>query len=199
MAEITLAILAGGKSSRFGSNKALADWHGKPLVAHLLDTLGAKFPARMLVAKDPAMYAGLSLGAPVVPDAHARFHPLAGIVAALRTAETPWVLVVGCDMPLVSWPLLDLLAAAAPGHDAAVPLWDGHAQPMCGMYAKAAEPRFAAFLEEADLKCCKFLKKMNTRYLSPEEVAAVDPDGRTFLDTDTPEAFLQAQALSRVG
>lgn len=108
------AILAGGRSSRFGSNKALAPVGGKRLIDHVAAGLGAQVPDLVLCGGAPLLD-----GVPCVADRPAPdMGPLGGLNAALHYAETAGfdaVVTIGCDMPVFPADLVaQLLAAGAP-------------------------------------------------------------------------------------
>jgi molybdopterin-guanine dinucleotide biosynthesis protein A len=136
-------VLAGGRSTRFGSDKSLAILRGKPLLAHVLRACAARFPRVFLVAKDPARYGSFCGDANLVRDRAAVSTPLAGIEAGLAITPADVAFCCAGDMPFAVDPaLLDALFAALEGHDAAVPVNDGHLQPLCALYRR--EPCLAA-------------------------------------------------------
>lgn len=98
---LTGAILAGGHSSRFGSNKALFAPHGEPLISKAADLL-RPLTGEVLVSASPA-HAGTYdfLGLEIVEDLHPDSGPLGGLEALLQRCSTPWLLVLTCDMPFV--------------------------------------------------------------------------------------------------
>lgn len=145
-------ILTGGLSSRFGSDKALYPFRGRPMATHVAAALRPCTTTVTLVG-DPARHA--ALGLPVVKDQVPGMGPLAGIVTALRTARTRWTLIVACDMPfLTPKPLSQLLAAAARSSSSAIVARtpDRHLQPLCAAYAKPAREPFAAALHNGSRK-----------------------------------------------
>ena len=92
-------VLAGGNSSRFGSDKALAEWGGKPLLAHAVDALARQ--------SDAVVIAGRETGpAPCIPDwPEPGMGPLGGIAAGLRHAEANGfesIMTCGVDSPDLS-------------------------------------------------------------------------------------------------
>ncbi len=131
-------VLTGGKSSRFGADKALHPVAGRPMALHVADALRS-CTRSVTVVGDPCRHA--PLGLPVIPDRMAGAGPLAGIVTALASAGTPWILVAACDMPrLTAAPLRNLLRAAL-ASDAAALLPrtpDRRLQPLCAAYSKQA-------------------------------------------------------------
>ncbi len=110
--DVTAVILAGGASSRMGSDKALLEWRGKPFAAHIIESLQAQLEH---IAINTNATAGFShFGLPLIADATVeRYGPLAGILAALNYSATGWTLIVPCDNPRVSPQLVDRLCVAA--------------------------------------------------------------------------------------
>jgi molybdopterin-guanine dinucleotide biosynthesis protein A len=110
-------VLAGGRSTRMGGDKALAPLAGRPLVAHVAARLAPQVDALFLnVNGDAARFAALRY--PIVADAapDARAGPLAGVAAALRHAQTlgfAWLATAPCDAPFLPLDLVARLAAAA--------------------------------------------------------------------------------------
>ena len=101
------AVLAGGKSSRFGSNKALALWKGEILIERIIRQLRESFDHVMIISDDPESYA--FTGCPVYPDPLSEKGPRAGLCSALEHCGGEYVFLTACDMPFVSGKLIDEL------------------------------------------------------------------------------------------
>ncbi len=105
--QITYLILAGGRGQRMnGADKGLMQWQGKPMIEHILASLGA--PAEQVIVsanrnlQDYQNYAGQ-----VVEDRFEDFQgPLAGLLSAMRVCDTEFLLCVPCDSPA---PPIDML------------------------------------------------------------------------------------------
>jgi molybdopterin-guanine dinucleotide biosynthesis protein A len=132
--DFTAVITAGGQSSRFGSDKALALLDGKPLLRHVADSLQA-CPTRLLVA--PAGKYVLS-GWEVIPDTRPGEGPLAGLEAALFHAPTRWLAFTGVDLPGLTPGFWRALAQARTLDTLAVLPLDGagRPQPLAGLYRR---------------------------------------------------------------
>jgi len=104
-------VLAGGGSTRFGSNKALAPFAGRPLLAHAVRALRGLGLAPRVVTRDPAPYR--ELAAAFVLGERAGQGPAEGLRAALAASARPWALVLGADMPGVDAALLRRLLPEA--------------------------------------------------------------------------------------
>ena len=176
-----VVVLAGGRSRRMGSPKALVELGGRPLLAWVLAAaLDAGLEA-VVVAKPGSPLPPLDV--PLWPEPEQPAHPLAGIVAALERAAPRAVVVLACDMPFVPAELITGLAAL----DAVAAAPRGEAFP--ARYAPAALPVLRAGLErEAPVR--EVLAE-----LGAVEVAAGDP--RVLLGVNDPEALARAAALLR--
>lgn len=156
-------ILVGGRSSRFGSDKALFEIDGRAMVLRVADALRPHVVTVTLVGHS-AEYE--NLGLPLIPDLVEGAGPLGGIVSALEHAKAPRCLVVGCDMPLLaSAPLALLLKKAASANvDALVPRTpDGRLQPLCAVYAKRAREPLSQALRAGERKITNALARVNWR------------------------------------
>ena len=119
MQEITIAILAGGRSSRFGGkDKQELIFAGEILGRRVArQALAFGYPV-LVVGSNPGPYAGMDLR--LVGDLRSGFGPLSGLHAALDVAATPWVYLLACDMPFMEAAWFDFLIglAAREGKDA---------------------------------------------------------------------------------
>lgn len=121
--DITGLVLAGGLGRRMGGvDKGLLPFEGVPLARRALERLRPQVGALMLNAnRHLDVYA--AWGVPVWPDADDQFAgPLAGLLAGLRHAGTPWVACVPCDCPHFPPDLVQRLAAHAADADVVMPV-----------------------------------------------------------------------------
>lgn len=137
-ARIAGAVLAGGQSRRMGENKAFLSLAGTPLIEHAIKRLQPQVSQLILNAHE----AGTALdafGLPVVPDAEGDHQgPLAGILAALRWAETAgfhWIATAAVDTPFFPLDFVQRLAAAAQDRTMAVASSGGRLHPVFGLWS----------------------------------------------------------------
>ena len=131
-------VLAGGNSSRFGSDKATHLVDGKPMALRVAEAL-SRFAAPITLVGRRELHAGLGL--PLIQDCVAGAGPLAGIVTALANAHKPWCLIAACDMPWLGSAPLDTLvrmAGRTTSQAILVQTPEGRVQPLCALYARAA-------------------------------------------------------------
>jgi molybdopterin-guanine dinucleotide biosynthesis protein A len=152
---LTGILLVGGDSTRFGSPKALAELGGETLAERAWRTLGGACEARIAVGKAADR---LELPFPIVDDGSEVRAPIAGVVAGLAAAETELCVVLPVDCPLVDAPLLQRLADACAGADAAVP----QTGPLPGSYRRTALPALQRRLAAERLSLRDALRELDT-------------------------------------
>ena len=132
---VTGFVLAGGKSSRMGQDKALMQLGGRILLSHALELARAAAGSAQIVGSAEKFAA---FGT-VVEDIYPGQGPLAGIHAALAGTRTELNLMVAVDMPFLQPELLSYLVAQARRTTAmvVVPVAGGRLQPLCAVYRRA--------------------------------------------------------------
>lgn len=207
---VTGIVIAGGRSLRMGSDKALVELAGKPLAGWVLDALRAVTDDQLIVTRQ-ALGHGLSrFGVPVVVDRLEARGPLTGLHAGLKAAESDLCLVVACDMPLVRESLLILLARSIGVYHAAIPYVGEGSPPLPGHFLTARDaglqPLLAAYRRRAIEPLEKVLRGgtvptgvlpaiIPSRIVQPEVWREADPDARSFFNVNTPEDLEEAQRL----
>ncbi|MBS1148678.1 MAG: mobA [Myxococcaceae bacterium] len=129
--ELTLAILAGGAGKRLGGTaKGLLTAEGVTFIERVLQ-LGTLCAEAMIVSADPAYD---RFGVRRVVDVEPGRGAPGGVVTALLSARTPWVLVVACDMPFVTVPTAQALIAAGEDEDVTCFEREGELEPLLAIY-----------------------------------------------------------------
>ena len=143
MAHLTVFVLAGGKSSRMGADKALLELAGQTLLQHTLELARAVSEDVRIVGA----HEKFGEFAPVVEDKYSNRGPLGGIHAALASTSSEFNLVVAVDLPFLEKRFLQHLVTEALASDAVVTLARaaGGLQPLCAVYRRD----FAVLAEQA--------------------------------------------------
>ena len=148
--DITGIILAGGKSSRMGTDKGLQELCGKPLISYTIQVL-SKLCSTIIISTSSDAYQ--SFGYKTVADEIPGIGPMGGIYSALKQSETPKNLVLSCDLPFVSKELLSYILKNSEGFQAAVPYQGNqHYEPLCGFYHLSALDQMQGFIETGNYK-----------------------------------------------
>jgi molybdopterin-guanine dinucleotide biosynthesis protein A len=146
-------ILAGGKSSRMGQDKAWLSVDGKTLLARQLATVRMLHPGEIFISgrADTDYH---SLGCPVLTDEFPAAGPLAGIVAGLNAATAPLVLILAVDMPDMTSAVLRQLMGRCAAEVGVVPRVNRRIEPLAAFYPKCAAS-IAADLLKRDLRAVR--------------------------------------------
>lgn len=178
------AILAGGLARRLGgADKAALLVHGRSILERQLEVLGGVASDVFIVANDPARSSGS--GVRVVADVVPGIGPLGGIYTALVSASSPQVLVLACDMPFVTVPLLTMLAERGRDVDAVVPRVSDGWHPLCASYSTRIAPVLRAAIDGGRFKVTDALAQVNLVALGADELAIVDPTGTALENVNT--------------
>lgn len=189
---ITGVILAGGRSSRMGQNKALMTLGGQRLIDRVVAVMRQVFPEVLLVTNTPAVYA--DLGLPMVPDMWPDAGSLGGICSALSHATTPACAVVACDMPFLQAPLWQYLIAQLPEADVVVPEVLGEVQTLHAIYRQTCRAPMERCVAAKRLRIIGFFPEVRVRRVSASELTPYDPQLLAFQNLNTPEEFQAAEA-----
>ena len=187
------AVLAGGPSRRMGRDKGLLQFGGRPLIQAVLDAIRPLFPEIMIVCNDSALYGGWAV--PVVPDRIPAKGPLGGVHGALCASRLPYIFCVACDMPFLNPDVIAHLCRLAPGYDAVVPRTDAGWEPLHAVYGRACLPQVERMLRDDRLRVDALLGTVRVRPVDAEELRALDPGLRSFVNVNTPEALEAARTL----
>lgn len=201
---ISAAVLAGGQSRRMGVDKALLEFDGIPLLTRAIEAVSS-VSDDVCVVGDRAAYH--RFGVPVVEDAFPGTGTLGGIATALRNAQQDHVLVVACDMPLLNVDLLQALADEPRDYDVLVPKLAGERrrqaggktfEPLHAIYAKSCLPSIEARLQNDEYKVVGFFEDVDVRVVDEEWLRRVDPELRSFVNTNDRREFNRALAYIRM-
>lgn len=186
-------ILAGGKSTRMGRDKAFLDFGGGSLIRRVIDVI-TTVTGDVAVIGDPVRFAGLNV--PVFADVISGFGPLAGIHSALMHSNHNHALIVGCDLPFVRKSLLELLVSKLPCDGAVVPRNSrGQTEQLCSIYSRRLLPVVGQLISEGIHTPRAIYKRAETVYVAWEQIAELAGSGEFFLNVNTAEEYERAKEI----
>jgi len=182
---LTGFVLAGGESTRMGSDKAFLQLGAETLLARALRLAGAVC-AEVRIVGSAARFAGLG---PIVEDIFSSRGPLGGIHAALAATKTDLNLVLAVDMPFIEVRFLEYLVARARQCDAlvTVPRAGGGWQPLCAIYRRAFTQAAEVALAQGKNKIDALFATVKTDVLDEDELARAAFSPAMFRNLNTPE------------
>jgi molybdopterin-guanine dinucleotide biosynthesis protein A len=194
--DLTAFILAGGKSTRMGADKAFIELDGRTLLVRALELARSVTPDVHIVG-DPAKFATF---ASVVEDIFPNCGPLGGIHAALRSSQTELNLILAVDIPFVSAALLRyLIDRARQSASAAVTVAHsgGNCQPLCAIYRRNFADAAENSLRAGHYKIDKLFEATSTQTITEEKLKAAGFPPTVFRNLNTREELAEASATAK--
>ncbi len=174
-------ILAGGFSSRFGSEKSGAMWRGHSLLSHVVASVRPLAGEVIAIARPEQSTSNWPVDRVVHDDLNQPPGPLRGIAAGLAICRNAYAFVLACDAPCLQPNLLRALyQRMTPGIYAVVPEWEGCMQPLVSLFSRRAAPLLDAFLKLGQNSPVKALSALPHSILPESECQALDPEGLSF-------------------
>jgi len=183
---VTAFILAGGKSTRMGADKAFVSLNGRSLLERMLEVGKSVTPDVRIIGNAHKF----SQFAPTMEDVFQDCGPLGGIHAALRASSTELNVILAVDLPYVSPALLKYLIAraqSAPGIRATVPHAAGGWQPLCAVYRRQFADAAESALRAGRYKIDELFDPVSTQRIEEEELASAGFSREIFRNLNTRE------------
>ena len=189
---VTGVILAGGRSSRFGTNKALSLFEGERLIERLLRSIQKVTPSILLVTHMPEVYEFLDI--PMTEDLIPDCGPLGGIYTALKTIQTPLSLCIACDMPFVRSDFMNYMVQVADNFDVVVPMSGQREEPLCAVYRTTCIPAIEERIQARKYKMIGFYRQMYIKRITEADTDYYNPEMLFNVNTQVD----YAEAISRL-
>lgn len=189
---ITPVVLAGGKSSRMGQDKAFVQVGGQTMIELILKKLTALFCLPPIVISNaPDKYADLDVR--VERDRLPDKGPLSGIHAGLYYAPSPFIFVFGCDMPLLNAAFIRQMTTQAEGYDLLVSEYGGYYHPLHAIYSQCCLQPIEAMLKQDDRKLSHLFARVKAGFIGSEAIERIPSAGQSFANINTPADLVHIQ------
>jgi len=189
MQDTAAFILAGGTSSRMGTDKSQLRIDRQTFTERIAETLLKLTDSVTIVGRqsDESRF-------PSVPDVYPQWGALGGIHAALGACKREWAIVVACDMPFVTPELFSFLAELRLDHESVVPIQlDEVPQPLAALYrVDPCRQRAVELIEASRRRPLDLLEAVKTRWVSFQELRNLDQAERFFVNINTPSDYYEA-------
>ncbi len=182
---MTGVILSGGKNTRMGENKAFLRVGEERLIDRTVRLFRRVFREVIIVTTSPLDY--LDQEAIIVTDIIPEKGALGGLYTGLFYAIDEYAFLAACDMPFLNLAFLEYMVQQATGYDIVVPAPSDGLQPLHAIYARRCLPAIRAHLDRNHLQIKRFYPGHQILKILPEVLGVFDPEGRMFLNVNTPE------------
>ena len=191
MEKVSAFVLAGGKSTRMGTDKAFLQVQGRTLLVNALE-LGRAVADQVRIVGDPAKFGEFEA---VVEDVYTGHGPLGGIHAALTSSETDLNVVIGVDLPMLEPRFFKYLIQVAEesGATVTVPQLGKHYEPLCAVYRREFGRPAEEALKRGQNKIDGLFSGIPIRAVRDEELLENGFSQRMFRNVNTPEDWKLAQ------
>jgi molybdopterin-guanine dinucleotide biosynthesis protein A len=186
-------VLAGGRSSRLGQDKAFLRINGQFLIERILEKLAQLSDEVIVVANDIEKYEQFE--AVVVGDVFPGKGALGGIYSGLRAATRDRSLVVACDMPFLNLSLLQYMQGLAPRYDVVIPRLGRLTEAVHAVYSRNCLPFIEKQLQAGDLRIVSFFPQVRVRYVDDDEMDIFDPKHLSFFNINSQADLDKAREL----
>lgn len=161
---IGCAILAGGKSSRMGRDKALLEFDGTNFIKKISEELSG-FEEKIIARGNASGIEQVDWA--VVPDIYKEIGPIGGLHAVLSTCQSDAMFFVSCDMPLLQRNLVDYLCSFMDKEtDAVISVSeDGRVHPLCGIYNKSVKDILEEQIQSGNYRMMALLDRLQVKYV----------------------------------
>lgn len=194
---MTSIILAGGKSSRLGRNKALQVIDGKSLIQWVVDSLST-FSTEIIIVtamgKTIPCYSTTEIK--TVADIYPEKGPLVGIYSGLISSSGSRAMAVGCDTPFLSVSLLRYMTQICSIYDVVVPRVENKLEPLCAVYSKNCSNPIQRLLEQDELRIDRLFGMVKVKYIGEDEVNRFDPEHLSFFNINSQADLDRARRLA---
>lgn len=190
---ITGIILAGGKSSRMGSDKGMIVLNGKKFIEYILSALIPNVNEVIIIANNKNYdYLGYKVYEDLIKDCG----PLAGIYTGLMNSKTEKNIVVGCDIPFITSDLIKYIIEHSNEADIAVPVYKDKIEPLCAFYSKKITTQIHSLIIDNKLKIRDILPYFVTKEINMTPSGLLNTDN-LFVNINTEQELNAQKNLQR--
>jgi len=184
---MTAVILAGGKSSRMGSNKAFLKLKGKTFIERQINLLREMFDEIFISANTPSEYEYLNL--PVFKDIYPDKGPLCGIYTSLINSSSLYTFMLACDMPFVEIGLIKYLKGFTREYDVVVPKSERGLEPLHAFYSKNCIDPIKKELDSNNLRIISFFSHVKVNVVELDNLTTSDSFKNSIKNLNTRDEY----------
>lgn len=193
---MTAIILAGGKSSRMGADKAFLKIGNQPLIKSQIGLLRKIFKKIIIVTNSLPKYRGYK-GIKIIPDIIPHRGPLGGIYSGLVASSSTYNFVVACDMPFINASLIRYMIKNRDNYDVLIPRVDKKYHPLFGVYSKNCIPIMEKTISKDKLNVSSIFPKVKTGFISRQEIERFDKLLLSLVNINTKEDLAKIKEMER--
>lgn len=192
---VSAILLAGGKSSRLGTDKAKVKLDGESVMINSIAGKLSLLSDDIVVSTNGRRYEDITIPVRWATDVKPGAGSLMGLYSGLLAVKNDYAIAVACDMPFINIELLKYMISLPRDYDALLPRIGEQTEQLHSIYAKKCLPAMEKFLDAGRLKITSFLDEINVEYVSEDVVSRYDPQHLSFFNVNTAEQLKEAQDI----
>lgn len=190
---ISVAILAGGNSVRFGSDKTLIKLHGKMIIKYIIDEF-IEIANLYIIAKDDEKYKHFNV--PIITDKYAEQSPLVGIITALEEILSEYVFIVSADMPFIKKNILyTLIDNIDKNTDIVLPNINGKIYTLTGLYRRHVKKTLEYYYKMGVFKILDAFNGLKIKLLDEKYFIDSDNEHYSFININSWKDYKNAEKI----
>jgi len=193
-----LVILAGGKGSRLGREKAWVQINGQTLLERAIDKLGF-LGKKIIIVRAPGQELppfNITEDVEIVTDVYPGKGPLVGIYSGLVAGGADTSFVIACDMPFVNVDLARYMLNLSTDFDAVVPEYNCFLEPLHAVYSGKCVDIIRGLISKEEYKVDRLLDSVRVRYVKEDELSRFDPEHLSFFNINKPQDLQKAEEIA---
>ncbi|MCL0032720.1 molybdenum cofactor guanylyltransferase [Peptococcaceae bacterium] len=188
------AVLAGGKSSRMGTDKAFLEIKHCCMIDRVLSELRKITDDILIITNNLEKYNYRDVY--ICKDIYQDVGPIAGIHSALVHSQKQAVLIVACDMPFIKASLAKYLVDNLKDYDAVVPVINSFFEPLFAVYKTSCIPYIEQYIEHGKRKISGFFSLINLKCIDERHISSIVDPNIAFYNVNTPKELKLAKAIA---
>ena len=178
-------LLSGGKSSRFGTNKAMETINGRPLIEQIVEGLKNAFEKVYIIGnvKEYVFLQDVFFCEDIIPNKG----PLGGLLTGLTCSDSEYNFLTACDMPFLTSEFFEFVNLQKKDYDVLVPEYNSYLEPLAAVYSKKCLPFINASLKNDQLKLKSFFPKVKVRIIKETIIREIGEPEKLFFNINYKE------------
>lgn len=178
-------LLSGGKSSRFGTNKAMETINGRPLIEQIVEGLKNAFEKVYIIGnvKEYVFLQDVFFCEDIIPNKG----PLGGLLTGLTCSDSEYNFLTACDMPFLTSEFFEFVNLQKKDYDVLVPEYNSYLEPLAAVYSKKCLPFINASLINDQLKLKSFFPKVKVRIIKETIIREIGEPEKLFFNINYKE------------
>jgi molybdopterin-guanine dinucleotide biosynthesis protein A len=192
---VSAILLAGGKSSRLGTDKAKVKLNGESVMIGAIAEKLLEVSDDIVVSSNGRRYDDITVPVRWIEDVKPGAGSLMGLYSGLLAVKHDYAIAVACDMPFINIELLKYMMSLPRDYDALLPRIGDKTEQLHSIYSKSCLPEMERFLESGRLKITAFLDEIDVKFVPEDIINKYDPQHLAFFNVNTAEQLKEAQDI----